>query len=204
MAGSAPSAAARSLAMEHLSASAATVQTMADRCLEDIIAAGDLLIQALKEGHKVLLCGNGGSAADAQHLAAELMGRFMAERRPLPAVALTTDTSLLTAWSNDRDFESVFARQVEGLGRPGDVLVAISTSGGSPNVVRAARQARVQKMPVVILTGKDGGELARESRAGEALIRVPSSDTQHIQEGHIAVGHILCALAEKALAPQAL
>lgn len=167
------------------------------------MAAGEVLVESFKKGHKVLICGNGGSAADAQHLAAELMGRFTSVRKPLPAVALTTDTSLLTAWSNDVDFESVFARQVEGLGQPGDVLVAISTSGNAPNVVRAAAQARKQDLQVIILTGNTGGKLAQGVRPEEIIIRVPSTDTQHIQEAHIAVGHILCALVEKALAFQA-
>ncbi|MFB0515417.1 MAG: SIS domain-containing protein [Candidatus Neomarinimicrobiota bacterium] len=191
------------MAVNHLNDSAATIQTMISQCLEDIVAAGEVLVESFKKGHKVLICGNGGSAADAQHLAAELMGRFTSVRKPLPAVALTTDTSLLTAWSNDVDFESVFARQVEGLGQPGDVLVAISTSGNAPNVVRAAAQARKQDLQVIILTGNTGGKLAQGVRPEEIIIRVPSTDTQHIQEAHIAVGHILCALVEKALAFQA-
>lgn len=200
----APSTNARSLIAAHLNDSAATVQAIVSQCLEDILAAGEVLVRALGEGRKVLFCGNGGSAADAQHLAAELMGRFTIERKPLPAIALTTDTSFLTAWPNDVDFESVFARQVEGLGRPGDVLVAISTSGNSHNVVQAVAQARKQDMPVIVLTGGSGGRLAQGTAPGEVVIRVPSTDTQHIQEGHIVVGHVLCALAEKSLALQAV
>ena len=192
---------ARTLAASHLEEAAATLQATLSHCLDDVLAAGELLVETLQGGHTVYLCGNGGSAADAQHLAAELMGRFMAaERGPLPAVALTTDTSLLTAWSNDVDFASVFARQVEGLGRPGDLLVAITTSGNSANVVQAVQQARKQAMPVIVLTGQTGGHLAGSTRPGEVLIRVPSTDTQHIQEGHLAIGHVLCALAERSLA----
>ncbi|MCH7852159.1 MAG: D-sedoheptulose 7-phosphate isomerase [Candidatus Marinimicrobia bacterium] len=193
---------ARALVATQLANSAAAITDLASSSMDDILAAGAVLATALKGGHKVLFCGNGGSAADAQHLAAELMGRFMIERRPLPAIALTTDTSLLTAWINDVDFESVFARQVEGLGQPGDVLVAISTSGDSPNVINAVSQARRQQMQVIVLTGQSGGRLIQEAEEGDVAIQVPSTDTQHIQEGHITVGHILCALVETALFPR--
>ena len=189
----------RALIAANLEAAAATLQAASVDCLDDVLAAGELLAATLTEGRTVLLCGNGGSAADAQHLAAELMGRFTAERRPLPAVALTTDSSFLTAWSNDVGFESVFARQVEGLGRPGDLLVAISTSGDSPNIIAAVAQAHQQGLSVVMLTGATGGRLAELAMAGDVLIKVPSSDTQHIQEGQLAVGHVLCALAENAV-----
>ena len=192
----------RALIAAHLQAAATTLQAASRDCLDDVLAAGELLAATLKARHTVLLCGNGGSAADAQHLAAELMGRFMAERRPLPAVALTTDTSFLTAWSNDVGFESVFARQVEGLGRPGDLLVAISTSGDSPNIIAAVAQAHKQALAVIVLTGASGGRLADAAGPGDVIIKVPSSDTQHIQEGHLAVGHVLCALAESAIANQ--
>ena len=193
---------ARALVATQLANSAAAITDLASSSVDDILAAGAVLATALKGGHKILFCGNGGSAADAQHLAAELMGRFMIERRPLPAIALTTDTSLLTAWINDVDFESVFARQVEGLGQPGDVLVAISTSGDSPNVINAVSQARRQQMQVIVLTGQSGGRLIQEAEEGDVAIQVPSTDTQHIQEGHITVGHILCALVETALFPR--
>ena len=193
---------ARALVATQLANSAAAITDLASSSMDDILAAGAVLATALEGGHKVLFCGNGGSAADAQHLAAELMGRFMIERRPLPAIALTTDTSLLTAWINDVDFESVFARQVEGLGQPGDVLVAISTSGDSPNVINAVSQARRQQMQVIVLTGQSGGRLIQEAEEGDVAIQVPSTDTQHIQEGHITVGHILCALVETALFPR--
>ena len=193
---------ARALVATQLADSAAAITDLASFSMDAILAAGAVMATALKGGHKVLFCGNGGSAADAQHLAAELMGRFMIDRRPLPAIALTTDTSLLTAWINDVDFESVFARQVEGLGQPGDVLVAISTSGNSPNIINAVSQARRQQMQVIVLTGQSGGRLIQEAEAGDVAIQVPSTDTQHIQEGHITVGHILCALVETALFPR--
>ena len=196
------SADARAQVTAHLTDSAAAISDLASSSMDAILAAGEVLATALEGGHKVLLCGNGGSAADAQHLAAELMGRFMVERRPLPAIALTTDTSLLTAWINDVDLASVFARQVEGLGQPGDVLVAISTSGNSPNVINAVGQARRRQMPVIMLTGQSGGQLIQGAEPGDVAIQVPSTDTQHIQEGHITVGHILCALVETALFPR--
>src|SRR4051794_32598553 len=139
-------------------------------------------------GHKVLLCGNGGSAADAQHIAAELVGRFVIERRPLPAIALTTDTSALTAIGNDYGYEHVFSRQVLALGSPGDVLVAITTSGTSKNVVAAAAAAREVGMKVIGLTGANGSAFVQACDAGVA---VPSTNTARIQECHIAVGHLL-------------
>jgi D-sedoheptulose 7-phosphate isomerase len=172
---------------------------MLSECQDDLLLAADIWVATLAQGQKILFCGNGGSAADAQHLAAELMGRFSGERHPLPAIALTTDTSFITAWSNDVAFESVFARQVEGLGQPGDTLVAISTSGNSPNILRAVEQARKQELKIVIFTGKSGGQLSRTTLPGDVQIRIPSSDTQHIQEGHIAAGHVLCALVESTL-----
>ena len=150
--------------------------------------------ESLQQGGKLLWCGNGGSAADAQHLATECMVRLEAEREPLPAIALTTDTSLLTAAGNDHGFETIFARQVAGLGRPGDVLVAISTSGNSPNVVRAVDEARRRGLHTLGLLGKDGGRL--KAMVHLALV-VPSSSTQRIQEVHITVGHILCGALER-------
>jgi len=150
--------------------------------------------ESLQQGGKLLMCGNGGSAADAQHLATECMVRLEAERAPLPAIALTTDTSLLTAAGNDHGFETIFARQVAGLGRPGDVLLAISTSGNSLNVVRAVEAAHRQGLHTLGLLGKDGGKL--KEMVHIALV-VPSSNTQRIQEVHITVGHILCGALER-------
>ena len=152
-----------------------------------------LMIKVLESGHKILLFGNGGSAADSQHIAAELVGRFMVKRRALPAIALTTDTSNLTALGNDFGYETVFERQVEALGQRGDLAIGISTTGNSPNVVSAIRLARRIGLKTVALTGRDGGALAK--RVDLALI-VPSHSTQRIQEAHITIGHILCELVE--------
>jgi D-sedoheptulose 7-phosphate isomerase len=150
--------------------------------------------ESMQQGGKLLLCGNGGSAADAQHLATECMVRLETERAPLPAIALTTDTSLLTAAGNDYGFEMIFARQVAGLGRPGDVLLVISTSGNSSNVVRAVEEAHRRGLHTLGLLGKDGGRL--KQMVHMALV-VPSPSTQRIQEVHITVGHILCGALER-------
>ncbi len=158
--------------------------------------AAQLFAAALASEGKVVFCGNGGSAADSQHLAAELAGRFLKDRKPLAALALTTDTSALTAIANDYGYEEVFARQLRGIGRAGDVLVAISTSGNSDNVVRAAIAAREINIQVIALTGRTGGELAKHA---DLPIRVPADRTDKIQELHIAAGHIVCGAVEKAL-----
>jgi D-sedoheptulose 7-phosphate isomerase len=158
--------------------------------IERVVAA---TIESLRRGGKVLVCGNGGSAADAQHLAAELVCRFRVDRPAVPAVALTTDTSALTAIANDYGFERVFARQVEAMARPGDVLVAISTSGDSPNVIEAAVQARASGCLVVALTGGDGGRLASEA---DHVITAPSTTVARIQEVHELVIHILAEAVE--------
>jgi phosphoheptose isomerase len=167
-----------------------------DACGNDTVRAAQILVAALRRGGRVLLFGNGGSAADAQHIAAELVGRFQMERLALPALALTTDTSALTAISNDYGFDEVFARQVEGLGRAGDVAVGISTSGHSPNVLRGLDVARAQGLATIGLTGRDGGELAR---IADVAIVAPSDQTAFIQECHIALGHVLCGAVEAAL-----
>jgi phosphoheptose isomerase len=155
--------------------------------------------RCLRDGHKILACGNGGSAADAQHLVAELVGRFRDERRALPAVALTADTAIITSVSNDYGYERVFARQVEALARPGDLLFAISTSGNSPNVIAAARAARALGCTVVALTGSGGGKLAQH---GDLTIQAPSRVTARIQEVHTlcihAVADTLDALLQEA------
>lgn len=159
-------------------------------------AAATLLLSALSQGGKLLLCGNGGSAADCQHIAAELTGRFSkSPRRGLPALALTTDTSALTAIGNDYGYDEVFARQVEALGRPGDVLLCISTSGKSRNVVRAAERARAQAMSVIALCGPQAEALGM---LADACILVPGSTPDRIQELHITVGHILCEVIDRA------
>jgi phosphoheptose isomerase len=164
-----------------------------------ITAVAELLRDAVLAGRRVLLCGNGGSAADAQHIAAELVGRFVLERRPLPAIALTTDTSALTAIANDYGFEAVFARQVEALGQAGDVLVAITTSGSSKNIAAAVAAARARRMKVIGLTGAKGTAFAATCDAG---VCVPSTNVARIQECHIAIGHILCELVDEAFAPE--
>jgi phosphoheptose isomerase len=162
-----------------------------------IARAACVMRDAVLAGKKVLLCGNGGSAADAQHIAAELVGRFVIERRPLPAIALTTDTSALTAIANDYGYEHVFSRQVEALGAEGDVLVAITTSGTSKNVVAAAAAARARGMKVIGLTGARGCAFVAACDAGVA---VPSTVTARIQECHITIGHLLCEAIDEAFA----
>ena len=156
-----------------------------------------MLIEALEGGRKLLLFGNGGSAADSQHIAAELVGKLLVKRRALPAIALTTDTSNLTALANDFGYETVFQRQVEALGQPGDVAIGLSTSGHSPNVLAAVKTAREMGLKTMALTGRDGGPLGR--LVDVALI-VPSDSTQRIQESHITTGHILCELIEQRFA----
>ena len=165
--------------------------------LEDtIVRVGQLCAATLAAGNRIYLCGNGGSAADAQHIAAELIGRFVADRKSLPAVALTTDTSALTAIGNDYGYDQVFSRQVEGLCREGDVLIAISTSGNSTNILNAVDTAQVLRTKVIGFTGKTGGRLRG---ACDLTLVVPSDVTARIQEMHIVMGHLLCALIEDEL-----
>ena len=161
-----------------------------------IAAAAEAMIKSLRAGGKIMLCGNGGSAADAQHLAAELVGRYLKDRAPLAALALTVDTSALTAIANDYAFEEVFARQVTGLGRPGDLLLALSTSGESANVLAAVAAAKAKGIATIALTGAGGGRLAP---LADLAIRVPAARSNAVQELHIAVGHILCGIVEDAL-----
>jgi D-sedoheptulose 7-phosphate isomerase len=158
-----------------------------------IVAAAQAIRRALAAGGKLLIAGNGGSAADAQHIAAELVGRYKRERTALPAIALTTDTSALTAIGNDYGFEAVFARQVQALGRPGDVLLAISTSGRSPNILRALGAAHDGRLTRIGLTGETGGDL---SRLCDITVAAPSSETALIQQLHIAAGHAICDYLE--------
>jgi D-sedoheptulose 7-phosphate isomerase len=163
-------------------------------------AAAEACVKAVRSGGKVLFCGNGGSAADAQHLAGEFVSRFYYDRAPLDAVALTTDTSVLTAIGNDYGYEKVFERQVLGLGRPGDVLVGISTSGRSKNVLLAMEAARRTGMVTI---GMTGNQRDRIESLSDICIRIPSSDTPKIQEGHIICGHALCAIVEVHMFPPA-
>ncbi len=179
---------------DQLAESAETKKKMFEACGGDILKAVDAMIKAFNERKKILICGNGGSAADAQHIATELVIRMSKQNRAaLPAIALTTDTSMLTAGGNDIGFDNVFSRQVEALGTSGDVLIAISTSGKSENVNRAAREARKRGMTVIGFLGKDGG--AAKDLVDVPII-IPSNDTQRIQEGHITVAHILCGIIE--------
>lgn len=166
------------------------------RLAPSIVQAGKALIAALQQGNKVLICGNGGSAADAQHFASELINRFEHDRLPLAAVALTTDCSALTSIANDFDYTQVFSRQVAGLGQAGDVLVAISTSGNSPNIVRAATAAKQKNMLLIGLCGERGNLLEATFDQNDILLSVPSQNTARIQEVHIVIIHSLCALID--------
>ena len=181
-------------ARAYLLESAELKHRVVENCLDSILSAAKLIADAFRSGGKVLLCGNGGSAADCQHIAAEFVSllRKEFERPGLPAIALTTDTSFLTAYANDCGYEGVFARQVQALGRPGDLLVGISTSGNSANVIRAVESAQRGEMGTVVLTG-DGGLLPGMA---DVAISVPSTDTQHIQEAHLAIEHVICDLVE--------
>ena len=194
-------AATREAASRYLTTTADTVRRVEAECLDDVVSAASVLVGSFQGGGKVLICGNGGSAADAQHLATEFVSTFTIDnpRPSIPAIALTTDTSLLTAISNDFGSEGVFERQVEALGREGDVLIAISTSGNSANVIRAAERARGAGLRVIALTGESGGKLAP---LADAAIRVPSTITAHIQECHLAVEQLLASLVEDALYPR--
>jgi phosphoheptose isomerase len=183
----------------HLRASADVKTRAADTCAADVVKAVAVIAEALAGGGKILLCGNGGSAADCQHMAAEFVSRLSMDfvRPGIPAIALTTDTSFLTAYANDIDFDGVFARQVQALGRRGDVLIGISTSGRSRNVIRAVEQARMTGIHAVVLMGTAGAL----SEMADVAIKVPSQSTQHIQESHLAIEHIICHLVERRLFP---
>lgn len=178
----------------HLKTSAEVKLLVGAECAEQIAAAAQLIAEEFRTGHKLLLCGNGGSAADCQHMAAEFVSRLTKdfERAALPAIALTTDSSFLTAFANDVNFDGVFARQVEALGQAGDVLLGISTSGGSKNVLRAMDTARARGMKTIALCGR-GGKMPQES---DVAICVPDASTQFIQESHLAIEHIICDLVE--------
>ncbi len=183
---------------DSLKESAETKLSIEKSCKEDVLKAVDQIVKAYRNGNKMLLCGNGGSAADCQHIATELMIRLShhINRPALPAIALTTDTSNLTAGGNDIGWENVFARSVEGLGNDGDILLAISTSGNSPNVIKAVEKAHGKKMFVVALLGGSGGKL---KGVVDLSIIIPSLNVQRIQEGHITVAHIICELVETEL-----
>jgi D-sedoheptulose 7-phosphate isomerase len=182
--------------------SAATLQRMAEdaESVAGIAGIVDLSVAALRAGRKLLLCGNGGSAADAQHWAGELVARFHYDRPGLAAIALTTDSSILTAVGNDYGYDRIFARQVEALGVPGDVLFAITTSGRSPNILAAVAAAKAKGMAVVGFTGAAGGELAPLC---DLCLRVPATSTPMIQEAHEVAGHTICAMIERRMFPRA-
>lgn len=175
---------------QHLS----VFESIQTNCIDSIEASAGLIVETLKKGGKILICGNGGSAADAQHLAAEFVGRYESERRSLPAIALTTDTSALTAIANDYAFEQVFARQLAGLASERDCLIAISTSGNSPNVIAAVMEARRKGCRIIGLTGSKGKKLASLC---DACVLIPSDRTARIQEGHITVAHIWCEIVDR-------
>ncbi len=172
------------------------IQTARETLMEPIKKTGHLLSQCLAQGGTLFWCGNGGSASDSQHLAAELVGRFKKNRRPLRSIALTTDSSVLTCISNDFSYDDIFSRQLEALGRPNDVFIGISTSGKSENILRALKTAKTMGITTVALLGKGGG-LAKDM--ADQTILVPSDVTARIQETHILIGHILCELIEQEL-----
>jgi len=163
---------------------------------ENIQKSAEIIINALKAGNKLLICGNGGSAADSQHFAAELCGRFEIDRKTLPAIALTTNTSIVTAIGNDYGFDTIFEKQVEALGKPGDVFFGITTSGNSPNIISALEKAKSIEMKTILLLGRDGGKLKDQS---DVDLIVPCQNTARIQESHIMIIHIICKLVEDAL-----
>ena len=174
--------------------SASVKKIMAEQLSEKIAEIAEILINSLRSDKKIMWCGNGGSAADSQHLSAELVSRLRFGRPPISSVSLTTDTSVLTAHSNDCGFEAVFSRQVEALGQAGDVLIVISTSGNSANIINAVNTAKQHNIYSVAFSGKDGGEI---KNLADYSIIVPSYDVQRIQEGHITIGHIICDLLEQ-------
>ena len=173
-------------------------KTAAKDCLvEPIVVAAQSMYQSLSKGGKILSCGNGGSAADAQHFAAELVNRFETHRPALAAIALTTDASILTSVANDYSYSEIFSRQIEALGQPGDCLLAITTSGHSDNIEAAIQNAKKQEMIVVLLTGRDGGQAATLLKTEDIEIRVPSQSTARIQEVHLLIIHCLCSLFDR-------
>jgi len=168
-----------------------------EELVEVLDSAAQVCVSALNSGGKLIFCGNGGSAADAQHLAAELVGRYLRERTALAAIALTTNSSCLTAIGNDYSYEEVFSRQIEALGIRGDFLIGISTSGTSPNIIQALRVAKRKELTTIAMTGKGGGKLGDHA---DFCLKIPSQQTPRIQEAHILLGHILCEIIEESLA----
>lgn len=181
---------------DNFTSSIETKISSADCLPEPIAAAGELMVQALIDGNKILACGNGGSAADAQHFAAELINRYETERPSLPAIALTTDTSCLTSISNDYHYDEVFTKPITALAKDGDILLAISTSGNSSNIIQAIIAAHSCNMKVIALTGRDGGKIPSLLQPNDVEIRVPAEATSRIQETHLVVIHSLCDLID--------
>jgi len=174
------------------------IATSGVKAIENMV---ELIISTYRNGGKVVICGNGGSAADAQHIATEFIGRFELERKALPAISLTTNSSLITALANDYGYITIFRRQVEALVNKNDVVIGISTSGKSPNIIEALKAARIKGAKTIGLTGGDGGKL---SKVSDCLIVIPSNSTPRIQESHITIGHIVCGLVEKQLVKEGL
>ncbi len=184
---------------EHFAESIAIKEASAERLAENIVAAGHLMSDALLDDGKILSCGNGGSAADAQHFSSELLNRFEMERPGLPAMALTTDSSTLTSIANDYAYEEIYSKQIRALGKSQDILLAISTSGNSENIIRAIAAAHERGMKVVALSGRDGGRMADVFSPDDVEIRVPATRTARIQEVHLVVIHCLCDLIDTTL-----
>lgn len=184
---------------QHFNDSIDTKTRAAELLADPILSAGQAMVQCLLQGNKILSCGNGGSAADAQHFAAEMLNRFETERPSLPALALTTDTSTLTSIANDYNYNEVFAKQIRALGQAGDVLLAISTSGNSANVMQAITAAQDRNMIIVALTGREGGAMANLFRPEDVEIRVPAHSTARIQETHLLIIHCLCDFIDQQL-----
>ena len=174
------------------------IQT-ADTILPDIAAASEKTLQCLLDGHKILSCGNGGSACDALHFSSEMLNRFKHDRPSLPAIALTADIATITSIANDYNYNEIFAKQIRGLGQPGDVLLAISTSGNSANILQAIIAAHEREMTVIALTGYDGGKIASALSENDIEVRVPANDTARIQETHLLIIHCLCDIVDNQL-----
>ena len=174
-----------------------TKKKVIESCLIDIQSSVELMIKTAKQNKSIFWCGNGGSAADSQHMAAELMGGLRSHnRKPIKSIALTTDSSFITAWSNDTSYDEIFSRQLDALAEKGDLIVAISTSGNSKNIIETLRLAKKKNINSIVLTGGSGGKIAN---MGDCVIKVPSDDTQRIQEAHLLIEHILCESVEKTL-----
>lgn len=184
---------------QHFNDSIQTKMLAVDHLAEQIVAAGKAMAQCLLNNNKILSCGNGGSAGDSQHFSAELLNRFETERPSLPAIALTTDTSAITSIANDYSFNEIFSKQIKALGQPGDILLAISTSGNSRNVIEAIKAAHDRNLIVVALTGRDGGEITTVLHERDIEIRVPTQNTARIQETHLVIIHCFCDLIDQQL-----